>query len=219
MKFKGLLLVLVAVGSVTLGEEIIKVGDPLSQVLATLGQPSRKFSAGVKSTYYYDAGFIVIKDGKIESISDEFKVTMQCKQIEKEATEKKRLENEAFAAGQKAKGLVLYNGWEWVTKEDAAQREQVDKEAARRQKEFADIQRARGLVLYDGLWVTPELKIRQEERARLVETAREQGRLAKDAEDRRLEEARRRFNIEADLKRKKIEEGDKSTLNLNIHHH
>lgn len=107
MKFRSLLFVLFAVGSVALGEINLKAGDPESQVVAALGEPQGKAEMGATTLYMYDGGNVIVKDGKVASIPKDFENAAQQKQA-------KKIQQEQFEAEQKAKGLVLYKGC-WVT--------------------------------------------------------------------------------------------------------
>ena len=81
MKFKGSLVILVAVGSIALGEGIIRVGDPESQVAATLGKPQGSFPARGATYYMYDFGNISVRDGKVESLPDGFDAAMRQEEL------------------------------------------------------------------------------------------------------------------------------------------
>lgn len=81
MKFKGLLVILVAVCSIALGEGIIKVGDPESQVVAALGNPQGSFPARGATYYMYDFGNISVRDGKVESLPDGFEAAMRQEEL------------------------------------------------------------------------------------------------------------------------------------------
>ena len=122
MKFKGLLVILLAVGSVALGEEIIKAGDPVSRVFATLGKPSGTATRGGVTYYMYDGGDVVVKDGKVISFPTDFEAAAQRTQRDSEIARQQKLEQAQFEAEQKAKGLVLYEK-QWVSPEQKVQLE------------------------------------------------------------------------------------------------
>lgn len=119
MKFKNLLVVLIAVGSVAMGEGIIKVGDPESQIVATLGRPQGTAVKNGTTVYVYDGGNVIAKDGKVVEFPGDFKETVQRKQRNREIAQQQKLEQEQFEAEQRAKGLVLYKK-QWVTPEKRA---------------------------------------------------------------------------------------------------
>lgn len=135
MRFKNLLMLLVAIGSVAIGEINIKLGDPVSRVLTALGEPSGTATKGGVTYYIYDGGIIVAKDGKVVEIPKDFEVESQRKQVEKEMARLEKLKQEEFIKAQKAKGLVLYQG-RWVTPDRKAKLE-ADQEAQRLASEAA----------------------------------------------------------------------------------
>jgi hypothetical protein len=114
MKFKTLLVILFAVGSVALGEINLKVGDPESQVMAALGEPQGKAVKNGATLYMYEGGTVTVKAGKVIDFPKNYEAAIQQKQIKREAARLEKLKQEEIAATQKAKGLVLYDG-QWVT--------------------------------------------------------------------------------------------------------
>jgi outer membrane protein assembly factor BamE (lipoprotein component of BamABCDE complex) len=126
MRFKSLLGILIAVGSVALGEINLKVGDPESQIVATLGNPSITATKNGSTYYMYDGGDVIAKDGKVIAFPKNLATASQRKLAEREAYRIEKLKQEEFAATQKANGLVLYEK-QWVTPEQKAD---LEKEAA-----------------------------------------------------------------------------------------
>jgi len=133
MKFKVLLVILVAAGSVALGEINLKVGDPESQIEAALGEPNGKAVMNGTTLYMYDGGNVSVKAGKVSSLPKAFEETAQRRQAEADA--KRR-----FEADQKARGLVLYKS-DWITPELKAQLEARarSEEIAREKAYFASV--------------------------------------------------------------------------------
>ncbi len=121
MSFKGLLVVLIAACSVSMGEINLKVGDPESQVTATMGQPQGKATINGSTVYMYDGGNVIAKGGKVVSFPQDFEAVAQRKKAEK-------IKAVQFADAQKAKGFVLYGGG-WVTLEQKSKLEAAEKEA------------------------------------------------------------------------------------------
>lgn len=133
MKFRSLLFVLFAVGSVALGEINLKAGDPEAQVLDALGEPQGKAEMGATTLYMYDGGNVIVKNGKVASIPKGLEETAQQKQAEK-------IKQAQFEADQKAKGLVLYKSV-WITPERRLQLEEkaLSEEKAREKEYFATV--------------------------------------------------------------------------------
>ncbi|MEI7851547.1 MAG: hypothetical protein WCH86_06905 [Kiritimatiellales bacterium] len=134
MKFKGLLVILVAVSFVALGEINLKVGDPESQIVATLGNPSVAVTKNGSTYYMYDGGDVIAKDGKVIAFPKNYAAVSQRKQAEREAYRTEKLKQEKFAATQKANGLVLYEK-QWVT---PRQKADLEEEAAAAKEKKAE---------------------------------------------------------------------------------
>jgi hypothetical protein len=127
MKFKGLLVILVAVGSVAPGEINLKVGDPESRVLATLGQPQGKAAKNGAVIYIYEGGNVIAKDGKVIDFPKDFEAAAQRAQRDSEIARQQKLEQAQFEAEQKAKGLILYEK-QWVAPEQEGKLEAANEE-------------------------------------------------------------------------------------------
>jgi hypothetical protein len=127
MKFKGLLVILVAVGSVAPGEINLKVGDPESRVLSALGQPQGKAEKNGAVIYIYEGGNVIAKDGKVIDFPKDFEAAAQRTQRDSEIARQQKLEQARFEAEQKAKGLILYEK-QWVAPEQEGRLEAANEE-------------------------------------------------------------------------------------------
>ncbi len=128
MKFKVLLVILVAAGSVALGEINLKVGDPESQIEAALGEPNGKAVMNGTTFYMYDGGNVTVKNGKVASLPKDFEKEAQQQQDKREAARLEKLQQAQFEAEQRAKGLALYEN-QWVMPEQKIKLVAAEKES------------------------------------------------------------------------------------------
>lgn len=98
----------------------IKPGDPVTNMISQLGEPSGIASRNGITYYMYDGGNITVKDNLIVSIPNDFESAALSNQ-------KARIERVAFEASQRQKGLTLYDG-KWVTPEQKNSLESLAKQ-------------------------------------------------------------------------------------------
>ncbi|MCU0857914.1 MAG: hypothetical protein MUC65_05875 [Pontiellaceae bacterium] len=156
MKLKNFLPALAAVGSVVLGETEIKIGDPVSLVLTTLGEPQGIAEMNGTTFYVYDGENVVVKDGKVISLPENFVSTVQRKRADKEKNRKNEISRIEFEAAQKAKGLVLYKN-QWLTPDELAKAKKGNDDVIKRAKAALDMANfLNGGVRYADIVCSPE---------------------------------------------------------------
>jgi len=93
----------------------VSIGSSREDVIAVYGKPSGVMVSGDEEILSYPGGMIVIRDGVVSQMDDNFSQRLE-----------QRREEEVFKAKQKAKGLIQFRG-KWIT---PAQKKEIEKKQA-----------------------------------------------------------------------------------------